>query len=149
MVRLGCSQYCLQAGGSGGGGGTPLTKILGVIALPDGTVAITVECLFRQPCLGALLLNAGDNSTASACPKPAVAGSSFVWWGQSDLDVPAQTTRTFGVTLSRCARRLLWHYGTLKVGVYADSGLTMRALPPADQIGLVQMEGGPITVSAP
>src|SRR5262249_61054814 len=90
MVRLGCSQYCLQAGGYGGGGGTPLTKILttGVIALPDGTVAITVECLFRQPCLGALLLNASDNSTASACPKPAVARRPVIVVGPTGLDCP-------------------------------------------------------------
>jgi hypothetical protein len=151
MVRPGCSQYCLQAGGYGGGGGTPnLTKILTtrVTALPDGTVAITVKCLFRQPCLGALLLDSGDSSTDSVCQKPAVAGSQNDWWGQSDLDVPSQTTRILGVTLSPCALGLLSRRGTLKVAVIADSIPTMRALSPADQKGLVPLEVKLITVSA-
>jgi hypothetical protein len=152
MVRLGCSQYCLQAGGYGGGPATPnMTRILTtqVTALPDGTVAITVKCLFRQPCRGALLLDSGESSTDLVCHKPAVVGSQIAWWGQSDLDVPAQTTRTLGVTLSPCALSLLSQHGTLKVVVTADSLPTMRALSPADQKGLVPVETKLITVSAP
>jgi hypothetical protein len=145
MIRLGCSQYCLQAGGyGGGGGGTPnLTKILTtrVTALPDGTVAITVECLFRQSCLGALLLAPGRSSTELVCHNGR--------WGRSDLYVPAQTTWTLGVILSPCALGLLSRHGTLKILVIADSYATMRARSPADQKGLVPVETKLITVSAP
>lgn len=152
MVRLGCGEYCQQAGGYGGGPATPnMTKILTtqVGVLRDGTVPITVECLFRQPCRGALLLDSGDSSTDLMCHKPAVAGSQIAWWGQSDLDVPAHTTRILGVTLSPCARGLLSQRGTVKVLVIADSLPTMRALSPADQKGLVPVETKLITVSAP
>jgi len=151
MIRLGCSQYCLQAGGYGGGGTPNMTKILTtqVTALPDGTVAITVECLFRQPCLGALLLASGDSSTKSACHTRAVAGSWVAWWGQSDLDVPAHTTWTLGVTLSPCALGLLSQRGTLKVWVTADSRQTFLAQSSTDRKGLVPVEDKMITVSAP
>jgi hypothetical protein len=150
MVRLGCSQYCLQAGGYGGSGTPNMTKILTtqVTALPDGTVALTVKCLFRQPCLGALLLDSGDSSTDFVCHTPAVAGSLYTWWGQSDLDVPAQTTSTLGVTLSPCALGLLSQHGTLKILVTADSGQTLAALSPADRQGLIPVESELITVSA-
>jgi hypothetical protein len=152
MVRLGCGQYCLQAGGYGGDGSTPnMTKILTtqVTALPDGTVAITVECLFRQPCLGALLLASGDSSTESACHTRAVAGSGLAWWGQSDLYVPAHTRWTLGVTLSPCALGLLSQRGILKVWVTADSRQTYLAQSSTDQKGLVPVEDKRITVSAP
>jgi hypothetical protein len=152
MVRLGCGEYCLQAAGyGGGGGGTPMTKIwtTQVTALPDGTVAITVECLFQQDCLGRLFLNSGDSSTEFVCQTPAVVGSESVLWGQSDLEVPAQTTLTFGVTLSPCAFDLLSQSGTLQVAVTADSGLTVAALSPADRQGLDAVERELITVSAP
>ena len=53
MVRLGCGQFCLQAGGYGGGPAVPnMTKILTtqVTVLPDGTVPITIKSLlFAQP----------------------------------------------------------------------------------------------------
>jgi hypothetical protein len=152
MVRLGCGEYCLQAGGYGGGPATPnMTKILTtqVTALPDGTVPITVECLFQQPCLGVLLLGSGDRSTDSVCQTPAVAGARPGWWGQSDLDVPAQTTRILGVTLSPCALGLLSQSGTLQVAVTADSSQTVVGLSPADQQGLIPVEFELITVSAP
>ncbi len=153
MVRLGCGEYCLQAGGYGAGPGTPnMTKILTtqVTALPDGTVPITVECLFQQPCLGALLLGSPDSSTDLVCQTPAAAGGSIpTWWGQSDLDVPAQTTLTLGVTLSPCALGLLSQRGTLQVAVTADSGLTVAGLSPADRQGLIPVETELITVSAP
>jgi len=152
MVRLGCGEYCLQAGGYGGGPATPnMTKILTtqVTALLDGTVPITVECLFQQPCLGVLLLDSGDRATDSVCQTPAVDGSRSVWWGQSDLEVPAQTTLTLGVTLSPCAFGLLSQSGTLQVAVTADSSQTMAGLSPADQQGLIPVEFELITVSAP
>ena len=152
MVRLGCGQYCQQAGGYGGGPATPnMTKILTtqVTVLRDGTVPITVECLFRQPCLGALLLGSAGSSTASVCQKPAVPGGVAGWWGQSDLDVSARTTRILGVTLSPCARGLLSRRGTVKVLVTADSGQTLAALSPGDREGLDAVDGKLITVSAP
>lgn len=151
MVRLGCGEYCLQAGGYGGGGTPNMTKILTtqVTALPDGTVPITVQCLFEQPCLGALLLDSGDRSTEFVCQSPAVAGSRSVVWGQSDLDVPAQTTRILGVTLSPCAFGLLSQHGTLQVLVTADSGQTVAALPPGDRQGLEPVDGEFVTVAAP
>jgi hypothetical protein len=150
MVRLGCGEYCMQAGGYGGGGTPNMTKILTtrVTALPGGTVPITVECLFQQPCLGALLLDSGDSSTDSVCQTPAVAGSQIVWWGQSDLDVPARTTRTLGVTLSPCALGLLSQRGTLQVLVTADSGQTVAGLSSADRQGLSPVDSELITVSA-
>jgi hypothetical protein len=152
MVRLGCGEYCLQAAGYGGGGGTPnMTRIwtTQVTALPDGTVAITVECLFQQDCLGRLFLDSGDSTTDSVCLTPAVAGRVSVLWGQSDLEVPAQTTLTFGVTLSPCAFDLLSQSGTLQVAVTADSSLTVAALSPADRQGLDPIDRELITVSAP
>jgi hypothetical protein len=128
-----------------------MTKILTtqVTALSDGTVAITIECLFRQPCLGALLLNSGDSSTDLVCQTPAVAGSQVASWGQSDLDVPAQTTRTLGVTLSPCALGLLSQRGTLMISVIADSSRTLAGLSSADRHGLIPVEEELITVSAP
>ena len=83
------------------------------------------------------------------CHKPAVAGSSFAWWGQSDLYVPAHTTWTLGVTLSPCALGLLSQHGTLKVQVFADSSETWKALSSTDQKGLDPVETKVITVSAP
>jgi hypothetical protein len=155
MVRLGCGTYCQQAGGYGGGGTPNMTKILTtqVTALPDGTVPITVECLFQQPCRGALLLDSGDPSTDPVCQTPEAAGGQTAMvqatWGRSDLDVPAQTTRTLGVTLSPCAFGLLSQRGTLKVTVTADSGQTVAALSPAGRRGLIPVDGEFITVSAP
>jgi hypothetical protein len=152
MVRLGCGEYCLQAGGYGGGSSAPqLTRILTtqVTALPDGTVPIAIDCLFRQPCLGALNLSEGDSAFVSACQTPAVAGSLIVWWGQSDLDVPAHQTRTLGVTLSPCALRLLSQQRGLKVVVTADSGLTAKRLSRAELQGLAFIDTEVITVLAP
>jgi len=155
MVRLGCGEYCLQAGGYGGGATPNVTKILTtpVTALPDGTVPITIECLFQQPCRGALVLDSGDRSMDLVCQTPAVAGSQTVMipasWGRSDLAVPAQTTLTLGVTLSQCAFGLLSQRGTLQVLVTADSGQTVEALSPADKQGLVPVDSELITVSAP
>jgi hypothetical protein len=151
MVRLGCGQFCLQAGGYGGGPAVPnMTKILTtqVTVLPDGTVPITIKCLFRQPCLGALLLSSGSGSTDSVCQSPAVAGAVSGWWGQSDLDVPARTTRILGLTLSPCARGLLSRRSTLKVGVTVDSSQTLAGVSSADRSGLDPVEFGAITVSA-
>lgn len=152
MVQLGCGVYCMQAGGYGGGGDPPnMTRLLTTIvtALPDGIVPITVKCLFRQPCLGAILLGSADTSTEFACMKPAIAGSKVIWWGQSDLDVRAKMTRTFGVRLSSCAFGLLAKRGRLRVSVAVDSGQTLAFLSPADRKGLSPVGGGIITVSAP
>lgn len=128
-----------------------MTKILTtqVTVLPDGTVPITVECLFRQPCLGALLLGSAGSSTALVCQKRAVPGGVLGSWGQSDLDVSARTTRILGVTLSPCARGLLSRRRTLKVLVTVDSGQTLAALSPGDRKELDAVDGKLITVSAP
>jgi len=152
MAQLGCGEYCMQAGGYGGGGDPPnMTRVLTttVTALPDRTVPITVKCLFQQPCLGAILLSPADSSTEFVCKKPAIAGSKVIWWGQSDLDIQAKMTRTFGVSLSPCAFGLLSQRRRLRVSVIADSSQTLAFLSPADRKGLSPVGGGIITVSAP
>jgi len=155
LVRLGCHQYCLNAGGYGGGGPPrrSMTKMLRtrVVVQADGTVPIEIECLFRLPCMGVIALSSASNSSQLlfACNTRAVPGSRISWWAQSDLELPAHSTRTFGLTLSECAHRLLLGHRRLEVLVTVDSGLTFLKVPRGEQEQFDSLGGGNITLYAP
>jgi hypothetical protein len=121
-ARLGCGEYCQQAGGYGGGSaGGPMVSIdtsRRVEALPDGSVPITLTCLFPATCEGALQLT----SDVTPIPIPAEAG-------RSDLLVDADSSRTIAVPLTQPDRQALEQNGQLEMVVTADIGLTLETLP--------------------
>ena len=143
VARLGCHQYCQQAGGYGGGG-PPVPKLMRIVttgtvaALKDGTVPIELSCVFARPCSGALLLN-----SVSTGPTQAIDVQ-----GRSDLLVAAHGTRTIGVLLSPGSLGLL-RAGRVKVSVTADSGQTVSPLPVSQRLKLDPVTQKDIFLSAP
>jgi hypothetical protein len=123
-ARLGCGEYCQQAGGYGGGSvGGPMVSIdttRRVEALPDGSVPITMTCLFPATCEGAVLL------TSDVTPIPAEGG-------RSDLLVDADSSRTIAVPLTQPDRQALEQNGQLEVVVTADIFPTLETLPEEEQ----------------
>jgi hypothetical protein len=120
-VRLGCHQYCQQAGGYGAGPdekpalATVATR--GTVTPANGVVPIDVKCEFRAACEGALLLNSDRE------------GGSREELGRSDLSVPANSSRTLGVPLSAAGQQALGGGGEVAVLVTVDAGKTLGALP--------------------
>lgn len=154
LVRLGCHQYCLDAGGYGDGG--PVVPKMARVTTsraavgPDGTVAIEVRCLSRVACVGALAIAAGGSSGLEfACQMPAVPHAQTDWWAQSDLDLPAHATRTFGLTLSPCVRRLLAARRRLPSLVVADTGEALSALPVDQRAQLDPVDFETVALVAP
>jgi hypothetical protein len=139
-VRLGCHEYCQQAGGYGAGPdqkpalATVATR--GTVTPVNGLVPIDVKCEFRNACEGALLLNAERN------------GGAAEELGRSDLSVPANSTRTLGVPLSAAGRRALMEDGVLPVDVTVDSNQTLQALPRAEQSNWIGLDIGSIKLAA-
>ena len=132
--RLGCHEFCQQAGGYGDGGGAaaPLIKIdvdAQVMALADGTVPVRLTCDFGKPCTGALLLDA-LNVDRSDPLHPEISSSEM---GRSDLIVGAHATRTLGIPLSAFGRQWLQQHGRVKAFFSADVRPTFDSLPQSEQ----------------
>jgi hypothetical protein len=123
-ARLGCGEYCQQAGGYGGGSaGGPMVSIdtgRRVEALPDGSVPITMTCLFPATCEGAVLATSHGSSIS-------------VEGGRSDLLVEAGSSRTIAVPLTQPDRQVLEQAGEVKVVVTADIFPTLETLPEAER----------------
>jgi hypothetical protein len=119
-LRLGCHQYCQQAGGYGGAPGATAQPVMRfatartVVPLSDGAVPITLTCLLPFRCSGAVLLE-----------FPPFTGEATAYRGRSDLDVPAHATVTIAVPLSTDGQALLRSQGRIRVLVIADN----RAVP--------------------
>jgi hypothetical protein len=118
VVAAGCHQYCQQAGGYGGGqDGRPATDYVrihnpGPVALRGDAVPITVTCLDRAPCRGAILLG------------PALASDLPIELGRSDLDVGSKRTQTIVVPVPPAGLRAIRnrHGGRFPIEVLADFG---------------------------
>jgi hypothetical protein len=124
-VRLGCGQYCQQAGGIGDG--SPGVKMLtidvgdSVEALSDGAVPVAMTCRFPEPCEGAVLLN------SDVTPFPPEEG------GRSDLLVDPDTSRTIAVPLTQVERDELERAGQLEVAITALLAPTWQTLPMSER----------------
>jgi hypothetical protein len=110
--RLGCSAYCQNAGGYGGGeAGKILMRIetRGHVAPVGGAVPVELTCMLSEPCKGAILLD-------SSSPD-------FIEVGRSDLLVEGGSTTTVAVPISPDAIAALQRGGgRLRVSIIADYG---------------------------
>jgi len=133
--RLGCGEYCLQAGGYGGGeeGQEYITidTSKNVVAVED-TVPIKLTCLLRTPCKGAILLESVNSLTD---------------FGRSDLLVAAKSTRTIAVEISAAGLDELRNNGGHElIEVYADYG--DPDCPPGSVLPCVVTKKVTVTASA-
>jgi hypothetical protein len=120
--RLGCHEYCQQAGGYGAGGGAraPMIKVAvdaPLVPLGDGTVPVRLTCLVRTPCTGALLLKLPDATDM----------------GRSDLIVGADSARTLGIPLSPFGHQWLEQHASVNALVTADVIQTFESLSLSEQ----------------
>jgi hypothetical protein len=124
-ARLGCGEFCQQAGGIGDAfsGMEMLTIDVGasVQALPDGAVPVAVTCQFIARCEGAVLLN----SDLSVYPPQE--GS------RSDLLVEAGSSRTIAVPLTEIERRRLERAGRLEIAITALLTPAWEPLPTRER----------------
>ena len=121
VERLGCSVYCQNAGGYGGGGDPlePALKVTSsgtVAVLPDGTVPISVSCLVAVTCRGALILGLRDDAGR-------VLRDRWVELARSDLLVEANQTAVLGVPLTSQQVSFVIASG-LEVDISGDGFLT-------------------------
>jgi hypothetical protein len=126
-VRLGCSEYCQQAGGFGTGeeSGSPMMTVQtsGTVApLPDGTVPIELSCQFTAQCAGRLILD-WDEALGE------LEGDA----GRSDILVDAGASQTLLVALSEPGRNLLVDRGELPVDVVTDLYPVWQGLPDSER----------------
>jgi hypothetical protein len=139
-VRLGCHEYCQQAGGYGAGPEEkpPLATVTtrGTVTPVNGVVPIEVKCEFRATCDGAILLTTNQS------------GSSGEALGRSDLSVPANSTRTLGVPLSAAGQRVLSGGSAVPAAVTVDTGQTLSRLPLAERSNWIAVGFGSITLTA-
>jgi hypothetical protein len=121
-ARLGCGEYCQQAGGFGGGSTAKdmltIDTTSPVEALADGTVPITMTCRFTTTCEGAFLLVPDDFEVPA---------------GRSDLLVEADSSRTIAVPLSDVQRETLRSAGRIKVTATADLFPSLETLPVGER----------------
>jgi hypothetical protein len=110
--RLGCGEYCQNAGGYGGGDeGEFLMRIetRGQVAPIDDAVPVELTCLTNAPCKGAILISG---------PSP-----DFIDVGRSDLLVEGDATATIAVPmLPEAIAALERGGGRLRVEIFADYG---------------------------
>lgn len=139
-VRLGCGQYCQQAGEIGDGAtGKPALSIdtgSPVETLPDDTLPIAMTCLLPTPCEGVILLHSFD------------LGRETIEAGRSDLVVEANSPRTIAVPLSKAAREALQD-GPIKVAVTANLLLALETLPKGERRDWKLVVGKEIVVETP
>jgi hypothetical protein len=139
-VRLGCHQYCQQAGGYGAGPEEkpPLATVTtrGTVAPVNGVVPIDVKCEFRATCEGAILLTTDQS------------GSGGEALGRSDLSVPANSSRTLGVPLSAAGQRVLGGGGPVGAAVTVDAGQTLSRLPLDERSNWIAVGFASITLAA-
>jgi hypothetical protein len=132
--RLGCHEFCQQAGGYGAGGeaAAQIVRIdvdAPVMALADGTVPVKLTCDLGKPCTGALLLDALTVDRSDPL-HPEISSQEM---GRSDLVVGARATRTLGIPLSAFGRQWLQQNGRVKAFFTADVRPTFDLLPPSEQ----------------
>ena len=138
-VRLGCHQYCQQAGGYGAGPEEkpPLATVTtrGTVTPVNGVVPIDVKCEFRATCEGAILLTTDQS------------GSGGEALGRSDLSVPANSSRTLGVPLSAAGVRVLGGGGAVPAAVTVDAGQTLSRLPLDERSNWIAVGFASITLA--
>jgi hypothetical protein len=126
---LGCHQYCSIAGGYGGGEpGRPATDFVRITTarLGGGALLVTVACLERTACRGAILVLPASQSDLAVMEL-----------GRSDLVVGGGRTRTIEVPMSpRGLRALRARHGQrFPVDVLVDFG--NPSCPPASELPCV------------
>lgn len=140
-ARLGCAEFCQQAGGIGDGstGMKMLTIDVGdsVEALSDGAVPVAMTCRFTAPCEGAVLLN------SDVTPFPPEKG------GRSDLLVNAGSSRTIAVPLTEVERKELERAGRLEVAITALLTPAWEPLPTREREEWSPVIGVVTVVTAP
>jgi hypothetical protein len=140
-ARLGCGQFCQQAGGIGDGssGMKMLTIDVGdsVEALPDGAVPVAMTCRFNASCEGALLLN------SDVTPFPPEEGS------RSDLLVDAGSSRTIAVPLTEVELRELERAGRLEMAITALLTPAWEPLPTKEREGWSPVISAVTVLTAP
>jgi hypothetical protein len=125
LIRLGCHQFCQQAGGYGGApGGLKVLRIEvpnTITPLADGTVPIAVACAIPVPCATASRLGRINIWTVSA------AGQDQSFIGGSDLILAGHSSATFAVSLLPAGTQLLRSRGRIEIDIHADAGVSDRA----------------------
>jgi hypothetical protein len=110
--RLGCGEYCQNAGGYGGGeDGEILMRIEthGHVAPVENGVPVELTCLLSEPCKGAILIDASSPD--------------FVEVGRSDMLVDGGSTATLTVPMLADGLAALERGGgRLRVEIIADYG---------------------------
>lgn len=138
-VRLGCHQYCQQAGGYGAGPDEkpPLATVTtrGRVTPVNGVVPIDVRCEFRATCEGAILLTTDQSASGGEA------------LGRSDLSVPANSTRTLGVPLSAAGVRVLGQGAAVAAAVTVDAGQTLSRLPLDERSNWIAVGFASITLA--
>lgn len=126
---LGCHEYCSIAGGYGGGeSGRPATDFVRITSarLGGGALRVSVTCLERTACRGAILVSPASQSDLDVMEL-----------GRSDLVVGGGRTRTIGVPMSpRGLGALRARHGQrFPVDVLVDFG--NPSCPPASEMPCV------------
>ena len=128
VVRLGCDQYCAQAGSPQGNGPEASQVAIDsqgtVVASADGSVPITLTCRTSKACDGGVILLSGPYAIAPGLSVDC--GPSDGCAGRSNLDVPAHSTRTIGVPLSPAGHQMLSRFGRVTTNVLIE-------FPPASE----------------
>jgi hypothetical protein len=110
--RLGCGEYCQNAGGYGDGANVEAVmriETLGRVTAVDGAVPVELSCLRREPCRGAILVSASPPDELEL--------------GRSDLYVEGRSSATIAVPLSAEAMAALERAGGSRRGlITADYG---------------------------
>jgi hypothetical protein len=123
-TALGCNQYCQTAGAPGGPlSGKPMSTILTsgtVHPSADGTVPVMLTCQYTGQCRGVILFYV--NPFACASPTNLFGAGGM---GRGDVLLDANTTRSFRVPLSSCAKRLLRDRRSLHLEVVANLGASL------------------------
>jgi hypothetical protein len=128
-ASLGCHQYCTIAGGYGGGeAGRPVTDFVRIRSarLVGGALLVTVTCLERTECRGAIMVSPAYQSDLDVMEL-----------GRSDLVVGGRRTRTIAVPISlRGLRALRTRHGQrFPIDVLVDFG--DPSCPPASELPCV------------
>lgn len=118
VARLGCDQYCQQAGASEGATESAADRIsidaVGTIVPIGGdTIPITVTCKSQRPCRGGALLLAGLADGTMCAPQEGCVG-------RTNVDVAARSTRVIGVPIASRALALLRSFRRMAAHVLVE-----------------------------
>ncbi len=154
-VRLGCGEYCQNAGGYGGAvpmGRTPVDAmqvVEGAVSVDaDGYVPVTLTCLVPATCQGAVLLHIDGHSSSEYC-----GGGKYIHDGCSELFVDANSTRTIWVPFAPESLAYARTHSPVTVEVEAEANqpgcVDLPQLGGCDKIAVRTPAVGQLQVSLP